>query len=541
MAFARHPGIKCQSVIDERSAGFIALGMGQRYGLPMAVICTSGSAVVNLYPAVVEAFYQRIPLIIITADRPPELIDQWDGQAIHQPGIFGKHVKASINLPDNYNHPEKFSETVFEAVKTASSGIRAPLHINVPLREPLYTGVKEEFVYPNVPQLLADFYGSDKEPLSDLTELQAALNKYKKVLAVVGNQKNGMGTTVVCDKTKGKIPFVCDVLSNQLTAYTDLHQPDMLLSIPNPELMKALQPDVLLTFGTSVVSKNLKQFLRSYKPKYHFHFSEYVETADPFGTSPIEIHGYLREVFEKLYFDNLDTEYNAFWQKYDNKIAEINQKFLSETPFWEMAAVSRVLKHLPEKSHLQLANSMSIRWVNILGEKLSGSVYVTGNRGVSGIDGCTSTAVGAAYADYYLGKEYNNEQKIKFITLITGDVAFFYDSNALWNKFVTPNLRIVILNNGGGGIFRMIDGPGQMPELEEFVETTHTRTAKLLAMDMNVEYTQVENFEELEAALKVFYNPSERPKILEIITDSKINTEYFKQYKTLIHNGLENI
>lgn len=539
MAFARHPDIQCHSVVDERSAGFIALGMSQVGETPTSLICTSGSAVVNFYPAVVEAFYQRIPLLVITADRPPEMIDQWDGQTMHQSDVFGKHVKASYTMPDDYSLPEVFSQTTLQAYEDSMKGIKGPVHINVPLREPLYKAKSEAFIYPELGIGYSNiFYDVEDSLKSDINKLQEAINNNSKVLAVVGHQYSGYFDSMrACQEAEGRIPFLCDILSNQLLGCKSLHHFDILLSIPESDLKEKLQPDVLITFGKSVISKNLKLFLRKYKPKVHFHISHYGETADPFNTSPIQIKG--NKIFESLDLSNLDTKYSLAWQKYDDKIAEVTNNFLAQKAFSELTVVDKILKVLPEKSGLQLANSMAVRWVNILGLKKHLFRGIFGNRGVSGIDGCTSTAVGMAFMDNEVMNNWGGEkQGANFITLITGDVAFFYDSNALWNKFAPRNLRIIILNNGGGGIFRLIEGPQQMPELGEFLETQHQRNAALLAKDMNVEYEAASNYEELNTALESFYNPSNKPKILEVFTETEINTQIFNEYKQLIH-GLE--
>jgi 2-succinyl-5-enolpyruvyl-6-hydroxy-3-cyclohexene-1-carboxylate synthase len=295
----------------------------------------------------------------------------------------------------------------------------------------------------------------------------------------------------------------------------------------------------LLTTGTSTVSKNLKLFLRSYKPKYHFHISETGDIADPFQTQPFLIKGQIHQVLANLYWENLDTEYINLWKQWDAKISEVTEAYFSKVEFGEFPAVNKILGALPQKSILQLANSMAVRWVNLLG--VPNTVWnVYSNRGVSGIDGCTSTAVGAAYIDNEAMNKWKKTTGECCITLLTGDVAFFYDSNALWNKFAPHNLRIIVLNNGGGAIFRLIDGPGQMPEREEFLETRHNRNARLLCEDMHVGYAKAGNFEELETELEKFYQPSTTPKVLEVFTDAEINTQQFKEYKELIY-GLENI
>ena len=531
MAFARHPDIQCHSVVDERSAGFIALGMAQRTGTPVALICTSGSAVVNFYPAIVEAFYQRIPLIIITADRPPEMIDQWDGQTMHQSDVFGKHVKASYTLPADYSLPEIFSQTTIQAFEDSILGINGPVHINVPLREPLYDAKNEKFEYPTIEKkLISD---AESETLNTLA-IEEAVAKAKKVILFNGAGFVSVAMSKVFSVWSKKAVMLSDVISG-LHGAGNIRYWDILLS--KKEILKELVPDVLITMGTSTVSKNLKLFLRKYKPKYHFHISETGDIADPFQTNPCLVKGQFHHVLSKLNWDNIDDKYLSLWKQWDAKVAHLSKNYFAEVEFGEFSAVKKVLEVLPKKSILQLANSMAVRWANLLG--IPNTIWSAhANRGVSGIDGCTSTAVGMAYMDNEVMNKWKGKLGEHCITLITGDVAFFYDSNALWNKFAPRNLRIIILNNGGGGIFRLIEGPQQMPELGEFLETQHQRNAALLAKDMNVEYEAASNYEELNTALESFYNPSNKPKILEVFTETEINTQIFNEYKQLIH-GLE--
>lgn len=519
MAFVRHPDIECHSVVDERSAAFIALGMAQQVQHPVALICTSGSAVVNFYPAIVEAFYQRIPLLIITADRPPELIDKWDGQTMHQHGVFGKHVKASYTLPNQYNNHEEFSTTVFEAYTVATTGNNGPVHLNVPLREPLYTAIYDTFSYPAV---------AYKKPVNTPlpqkhNELLTAFKNAEKVLVFNGADKANNDINLVHDTIGEKAVIISDVVSNRKG---NIQYWDLLLSKKNADIPHQLRPDVLITTGTSTVSKNLKLFLRQNKPTHHFHISPTGDIADPFQTNPQIVTGNIAEVLSSLPWAEKTNKYRQQWYAWDKTLMQLATDTLNTTTFCEFTAVKKITEQLPANSQLQLANSMAVRWLNLLGYRSAqGSVHC--NRGVSGIDGCSSTAVGAALI-----------AKSSPVTLITGDVAFFYDSNALWNKFAPANLRIIILNNGGGAIFRLIDGPGQMPEREEFLETRHQRTAKLLCEDMKVGYAQASNFEELERELELLYQVSDRPKVLEVFTDAETNTKFFNEYKQLIH-GLE--
>ena len=523
MAFARHPNIKCHSVVDERSAGFIALGMAQQTQFPVALLCTSGSAVVNFYPAVVEAFYQRVPLLIITADRPPELIDQWDGQTMHQNGVFGKHIKAQYTMPDDYSLPQVFSQTTLAAFSDAVSGLQGPVHINVPLREPLYNAINDTFSYPQVEyktqQTQAEKHSVDA--------LQQAFASAKRVMIFSGAGKRDEALNNALSQIGQSAAILADVVSNQHSAGNIRHW-DFLLAKKEEAITNELKPDLLITTGTSTVSKNLKLFLRKNKPQYHFHISPTGEVADPFQTSPQVVKGDIAQILSQLNRQNQTTHYWQSWNYWDGRIEQLNAQYFSQAPFCEFSSVKQILNSLPAKGQLQLANSMAVRWANLLGVKKElAAVY--SNRGVSGIDGCTSTAVGAAYA-----------QPQETVTLITGDVAFFYDSNALWNKFAPANLRIIVLNNSGGGIFRLIDGPGQMAELDEFLATRHQRNARLLCQDMGVEYASANNFEELENELEKFYRPANKPKVLEVFTDTETNTQVFKVYKQLI-NGLEKI
>lgn len=520
MAFARHPDIECYSVVDERSAGFIALGMAQRSTEPVVLICTSGSAVVNFYPAVVEAYYQRIPLLVITADRPPEMIDQWDGQTLHQNNIFGKHVKASYTLPDVYNKPEIFSGITLKAYEDAMRDKEGPVHINVPLREPLYDTIGEEFDYPEI-DIKSESEANEQE--INILTIEEAFKTTEKVLIFNGANSLNINSILALSLINNKAVVLSDVVSS-LHKASNIDYWDFLLS--KKEILGELVPDILITTGTSTVSKNLKLFLREYKPKHHFHISPTGDVADPFQTQPYLVKGELHLVLDKLKWENKSNIYFDLWKKWDRKISSSTTTYFSDIDFGEFSSVKKIIEALPEKSFLQLANSMAVRWANLLGVSKN-IVRVNSNRGVSGIDGCTSTAVGAAFMA-------GNET----VTLITGDVAFFYDSNALWNKFAPANLRVIILNNSGGGIFRLIEGPQQMPELGEFLETQHQRNAALLAKDMNVEYAAANNYEELEQELKEFYNPSNKPKILEVFTKTEINTQIFNDYKKLIH-GLE--
>lgn len=513
VAFARHPHIKCRSVIDERSAAFVALGMAQKSQKPVVIICTSGTAVLNFYSAIAEAYYQNIPLIVLTADRPSKWIGQWDGQTINQRDVFLNHVRASFSLPtDNLsdNLPEKIIEVTEQAINTAMQPAKGPVHINLPFAEPFYP--TEEYGYEAIGL-------KPKEvvlPISDKEGLQEVINANKNILVV-----NGANVPDNTHKLGGAV-ILSDVVSNQL-AGQNIDNWESILTISNDELKAQLKPDVLITTGTAVVSKNLKLFLRANKPQHHFHISETGQMADPFETNPTLVSGDVSEVLNNISINHND--YLATWQNISKQVSAATDNYFTNSDYSEITAAKEILNKIPSNSILHLANSMPVRYVNTLAEKLDG-IEVYSNRGTSGIDGCTSTAVGAALMTN------------KLVTLITGDVAFFYDANGLWNKHLPKNLRIIVMNNGGGGIFRLIEGPSKLAELEEFFETEHNRTGEGLAKEHDLEYNCSRNFEELDKQLSEFFVEKKRPAILEVFTDKHTNEAVFKGYKEAI-NGIE--
>ena len=220
-----------------------------------------------------------------------------------------------------------------------------------------------------------------------------------------------------------------------------------------------------------------------------------------------------------------NSSFASSWQKFENKVRESFDSILGNSEFGEYQAISICMKAVPSDSKIHLANSMAVRYVNFLGKRTQ-EIYC--NRGTSGIDGSSSTAVGCSLStDAY-------------VTLVTGDMAFFYDRNAFWHNYPIPNLRIVLLNNHAGGIFRLIDGPAKQPELEEFFETKQSLSAMSLASEYGFHYASVTTSEELESALEKFYEPSLQPKIIEITSSSSRNAYILKQLKGSISASFVN-
>ena len=529
LAFARHEEISTKTISDERSAAFIAIGISQQTQKTTCLVCTSGSAAYNYAPAIAEAFYQQIPLLILTADRPPEWIDQWDGQTIRQSEIFGKHVKRSYSLPIDDGHEDTrwyIERTISEAINCTQDKPWGPVHINIPLREPLYPSSSIQFSKNlKVIQKPEKFYDL---PDSVWNELFFELFAYKRVIFLAGQSNPGSSFKELIDRLIRQFPivFVSDVISNFHDLDQIIKNHDIILS--GKEIPAGLYPDLLITFGKSVISKNLKLFLRESKPLVHWHIQETGHVPDTFQALkkiiPIEPQYFFEQLEVEFKYANLSMGYHQLWKDKEAEARRFKNSFFStvQIPFNEFFAIQRVLKQLPEDSVLHLSNSMPVRYGNYVGLEEKKHIEVFSNRGTSGIDGVMSTAVGAAIIT------------LKIVTVIIGDMAFFYDRNAFWNNYLPSNLRIVILNNHGGGIFRMIDGPNKQPELEQFFETEQPLNDSNLAKEFNIEYIKVESFNELNAVLPHFYQDSGKSKILEIETISHINKEIFYQFKNQI-------
>jgi 2-succinyl-5-enolpyruvyl-6-hydroxy-3-cyclohexene-1-carboxylate synthase len=531
LAVARHPQLHTRVVPDERAAAYIALGMAQALGETVGLICTSGTAAYNYAPAVAEAFYQHIPLLVITADRPPEWIDQQDGQTLRQQNLYGPHAKGSYQLPDTYEHPDlvwHLYRLVNEAINLTQTGPKGPVQINVPLREPFYPKADGSWQYTQNIRLVERLEAEPRLPQPVWEQLEAEWQQYTHKLVVAGQAVYDEKLLTALEQTsvQQRIPVVADSISNLHGLKGRITKQDSFLM--RNGVQEGLQPDLLITFGQSVISKNLKLFLRNYKPKAHWHLQPYGPVADTFQSLtrilPVDPHYFFFGInnrniraIEQL---PAQKEYFRGWKAQQQAAEKAADAFFAEAPWGEFWAVRQCLKQLPGGTQLHLANSMSVRYANFVGlAKEQQGVQIWANRGTSGIDGCNSTALGGALATDAL------------TLLITGDMAFLYDRNAFWHTFLPQNLRILVLNNHAGGIFRMIEGPRRQPELEQFFETRQPFNARATAQEAGFSYSRCTTAEELEQALPAFLAPGGGAKLLEVVTDSATNAAIFDRYK----------
>ncbi|MDZ7607378.1 MAG: 2-succinyl-5-enolpyruvyl-6-hydroxy-3-cyclohexene-1-carboxylic-acid synthase [Cyclobacteriaceae bacterium] len=528
IAFARHPEIATLVIPDERSAGFIALGLAQSSKRTVAVICTSGTAAANLYPAVIEAFYQEVPLLIITADRPPELIGQQDGQTIRQHNLFANHIRGFYQFPASFGTKQEIAHAtrlVNEAILNASGTVKGPAHLNVPVREPFYPAPDEKLSFSHALKIIEVTHPSAGFSTEYLDVLIREFASHERIMIFVGQQAFDVALMQALEKIREQTHCVVvgEIFSNIHASGEFITNHDVVLTAQKTS--SELRPDLLITCGGSIISKNLKYFLRENPPSAHWHIGENPEVVDTYQTLTQKMlmnpAVFFESIADHLKPDNkAKSDYQQRWQMRSDAARKQVDEYLAECQQGEFAAISRIMKKLPHASTLHLANSMPVRYAGYVG--LKENVAVWANRGTSGIDGCTSTAVGHAL----------NTPNLH--VLITGDMAFFYDRNGLWHQYLPPNLRIVVLNNHGGGIFRLIDGPGKLPELNIYFETQQTLKAENSARDFGMAYYFVNDLSQLDEHLLKFFDPDNGASILEIETNPSDNEAIFTQFKQRI-------
>ena len=510
---ANHPYFTCYSVTDERSAGFFALGLALSSGRPAAVCCTSGTALLNLHPAVAEAFYQQVPLVVISADRPASWIGQMDGQTLPQPNVFGPLVKSSVNLPEIHTSEEEWycNRLVNEALLELNHHGKGPVHINVPISEPLFQFTAEDL--PDV-RVITRYQGLNVYD-RQYDDLITRLNGYTKRMMVVGQMNLiYLFERKICKLLYKHFAWLTEHTGNQTVPGIPVKNFDAIIySLPEEEQAK-LVPDLLITYGGHVVSKRLKQLLRKHPPKEHWHVAADGQVADTFCslTTVIEMDPF--EFLEKIAYllENKPCEYPKRWEQLSKQMAE------PDFAFSEMAAIGKVLKALPTDAVLHLANSSTVRYAQLF--QIPDSVEVCCNRGTSGIEGSLSTALGYAWAS----------DKLNFVLI--GDLSFFYDMNALWCNHLRGNLRIMLLNNGGGEIFQSLPGLKMEARTHRFVTALHQTKAEGWAQERGFDYTAVHTMEELDAALSDFMQADQQgnPKFMEVFTDKAEDVRLLKEY-----------
>lgn len=542
IAFAENPFFSCFSIVDERCAAFFALGMAQQLQQPVVVICTSGSALLNYYPAVAEAFYSNIPLVVISADRPIYKVGIGDGQTINQKNVYDNQIGYSANLRQDVSHatdkirqykPEWINDKKVDEVQDEvreyndaelnnafnfAFTSKSPVHINVPFEEPLYNTITEPTA---IAQVNPNLIQHQNQP--SLEREKNIWNSSKRKIVLVGvNTPNSVNEEIL--QYLANDPSVL-VLTETTSNLNHPHFFNSIDSIIAPiemnddkeTLFNNLRPEVLVTFGGLIVSKKIKAFLRTFSPEHHWHIGG-VNVNDTFFCLDEHIKISVNRFFKEMYTDskNVKSDYFSFWHQVKKNYELKRTDYLEKIPFSDFSVFNEILQAIPNNYLLQLANSSTIRYTQLF--DLNPSLRVYCNRGTSGIDGSTSTAIGASII---------SETPTLFIT---GDLSFFYDSNALWNNAVKNNFRIIVINNKGGGIFRILPGKEKTDVFETYFETRHNLNAEHLCKMYGLDYRTANSSDGLKVEMSDFFKETSRPRLLEITTPTLINDKILIDY-----------
>jgi len=477
-------------VIDERSAGYHAIGLSIATDQPTIITCTSGTAALNYYPAIAEAFYAEVPLIVLTADRPPEAIDNWEGQSVRQKNVFASHTVKSFHIDPGTSVSELQNKA--EEAYRLSIQKAGPVHINIAFREPFYDGIEisNNGTKSHLPR--------DRNSKDDAQQLLTYLPEDGKLLWLNGHDRSA-GPYV---KTENVVQL-SDVLSNKMQTIN--HWEAVLPA------KKQYLPSVIITTGTYFVSKQLRNWLKQNKELVHVHLGSREVLPTPFGTKPIQLNLDYQEAIQ-LVNRSLTDSYRSIWEELG---FEESYEKISADHHTEIKLIEALYEKLPSNSHLHLANSTTVRNAAMLRRRFD--IRHLGNRGTSGIDGCTSTAVGYASA--------TDEQ----VFLFTGDLAFLYDINGLWRTNLPQNLKIVVFNNFGGGIFELIDGPDNYPETLKWQVTAHNKSVEDLTKAMGVETFKITAESDKEIIDNFF--DYDGCAVLEIETSRDENKSYLNDLK----------
>lgn len=507
--------IETHIVVDERSAAYVALGMAQQLKAPVALVCTSGTALLNYAPAVAEAYYQKIPLIVVSADRPQEWIDQDDSQTIRQFKALDQFVKRSYDIPARCDDDTAvwYAERIaHDAMMEATSLRRAPVHINVQLAEPL-NGLTTE---PYKLRRIHHFSSYDGICRDDIIKLKEQL-LHKRVMIIAGfmEMNEPLRQALNAIAVNDYAVVLTETISNMADDFTINAIDRTLLAIDEND--KRYYPDVVITIGGAIVSRKIKAFLRKVKPD-HWYVGFSDTTIDCFQSLTRRIEANPDTFIPTLFQDSLTVKsFCTIWQDAHTAGLRRHHKYLEKIGWSDMKAYETIFdfyQQNPDNLIMHLSNGTTIRYAQLFGDRVIAPNFC--NRGVSGIDGCTSTAIGAAMV---------NGPAV----LITGDMSFLYDISAL--SAITPKLqlKIVVVDNGGGGIFRFIDSTASLPELEKYFVVKRNLDVEKVAASFGIKTYRADNADSLFEQLSNMM-VEDGPAVLVVKTDGKRSAEILKNY-----------
>lgn len=509
--FASCPEMHCVAATDERSAGFYALGLALASERPVAVCVTSGSALLNLAPAVAEAYYREVPLLVISADRPLAMINQLQGQTLPQAGTLGMMVKATMQLPEPHNEVERWhcNRLVNEAMIKMLLHGGGPVHINVPISEPLYNFAVE--VLPEERKISMAAASADK---AKLTAIADDFAKARKPLIVVGQMErrewHRAAEAVEMLETRAV------VLAEKLSDDSERQLPALDMLVERMADAAEYQPDYIIYIGGNMVAKGMRQFLQQTKPRRSIVVSEAGDVADVMmnATDIVEAKPseMLRALASAVVSDSSaasvasvasDNEASVWMERWQRLKAEAIELANVATENRQNEAIREFFRAIRGKEmNVHVANSLSVRMALKYADR-----YLYVNRGVNGIEGSLSTAAGFSIMSACP------------VACIIGDLSFFYDANALWNQELCGNFRILLINNKCGGIFSKFERLADSPACDSFVMAKHNATAEGVCMQNNVAYRKAETDDEVRDGISWLVNEQcPRPMVLEVFS-----------------------
>ncbi len=514
-AFYGALGEACISIVDERSAAYFALGIALFTQKPVALICTSGTAALNYAPALAEAYYQKVPLLAITADRPREWIDQQDNQTLRQPGIYSNYIKRSYELPQVMTSPDDLwyaQRLINDALNTCSAPGKGPVHINVPLADPLY----DDLPAPSESIRLID----QAEPGISLElpdEMVHEWENARRILIIHGQDIPESEASKVLPSllSDGRIAIIAENIAN-IPGKQIISNSNLVISKNRGN--SPPYPDLIIHSGGQVVSKALTGYLRRAPGVKCWRIGTDKGIVDTFKQVTRIIRHPCAAVYRALADSdgsNAGSSYQANWNTLTTRAVSAAEENIRQASFSDLRIFNRIFQSIPSGTVIALGNSSVIRYAQLFPAH-DGCTYYS-NRGVSGIDGCLSTAAGLAHASGRL------------TLAVTGDLGFLYDSNALWNRELPANLRIVVINNGGGGIFHILKGPSEQPGFTKFIEADHPANIHKLADSFGIGYFFAGDEKTMQNQWDEFMQEGGKAALFEVKSDAAVSASLFRQ------------
>lgn len=515
-------------VIDERCAAFVAVGMAAVLQEPVALICTSGSAVLNYAPAVAEAYYRELPLIIISADRPPEWIDQNDSQTIRQSGVLSNIVKSSCYIAAEIGNglERRVAErTVNDVLLAATTGRKAPVHINLSIAEPL-DGMKERKLPES--RSIELVRPSASLPLVDIRRLAMDVAAPRKIMILGGNHcpSQQLNRALTRLSRHDNIVVLCENITN-LHGDRFIDTVDMVLTAVDERVLDELAPDVVISFGGAPVSAILKRYLRRVGPEHwsvgvgEWSLDTYLSLSKRIDT---DAASFFAQLASTLRNSGQKCDYAARWMAVRDNARCQHDRYVAVAPWSDLKAFSLIYAMIPQSWNVQLSNGMSVRYSQIFSSR---TIHRSdSNRGVSGIDGCTSTAIGASTV-------YNGTT-----LLISGDMSAAYDVGALALPCITPRFKMIVMCNGGGDIFRQVSSTSRLPEREEYFACDVRLPMRQLAAAYGFDFHEANDESSLVKEFKAMGADGSRPSILAVYTPAGVNSVVMNEYINRIKNKL---